>query len=101
MMADDRLARITARIRAMSIFVLFLVALVGMGQAPIAGQIIGEDCYDYHIALCMSPEEDCEIDEGEPCGEALPGCAGEGEIECVEGALCEEDEIHKFCVFDD
>jgi hypothetical protein len=103
MLSDDGFVRINARIRSVGMFVIILAVLglprSGIGQPPIGG---GE-CYDYHILMCQV--DDCSVDHGKACGELLPGCAGEGIIECRQttGACSnpgDEGDYSTFCKFE-
>jgi hypothetical protein len=96
MVTDERLTRITGRIRAMGIFIMFLVALVGNPQSAVARS----ECYNYHIEFCVV---DCQEDDGKPCGEQLPGCAGEGIIDCRPTTWCAPEDpgnMSYFCEFE-
>jgi hypothetical protein len=94
MVSDERLIRRTGRIRAMGIFVIFLLALAGMPEPAFAG----DECQNYIIHSCI---KDCSGDDGQPCGEQLPGCAGQGSIECREASWCPHPEYQMLteCTF--
>lgn len=95
MAGEEGLVRIASIIRGAGIIVVCLVAFAGSPER-MWGEEGGRECTDYHIEFCI---EDCMQDQGEACGEQIPGCAGRGKIECMDGALCEDEELHKLCIF--
>jgi len=89
-------ARNQARVRALA-FVVFVFA--GVPQF-ISGQEDPPECWDYFISTTCMTAEACEVDEGEPCGEAIDGCAGKGKIECNTYGICSPSGVLKLCSFE-
>ena len=100
MLADDRLTRITGPIRAVGILVVLLVAFTGSPQG-MWGEEGGGECTDYFIDFCIADHQ-CALDDGEVCGEHIPGCAGKGKIKCelTSNPNCQENEVKKLCLFE-
>lgn len=92
---DSRLFQRLGLIRGLAVLVMVAAAL---GGAPQGVSAFGE-CSDYFIGGVCSDENGCEDDQGEVCGEQIPGCAGQGTIICEPSIYCDEGETEKICSF--
>jgi hypothetical protein len=86
-------------IRILSLAVIAAAVFFGGGNT-LSGVSGGTECHDYFIHQCTGPASLCGDQTDEPCGEAIPGCAGQGYVECRESAICPEDTVMWTCVFE-